>query len=439
MPDLRLLTSAASNDTLCDLPLKQLAVRTPPAAWNIRVSPAIALSRNPIRSTIASVTSTPPQTTKAPINLGLGDPTSYPLHPPPPTTSAAIITAVSGERSNGYVPGAGTTTARQAVADYHERWDRVQYDADDITLTHGVGQALDMLFSVLCPHSRIEQTNVLLPRPVFAQYPMLLANLGVEARFYDCIEENGWEADLDMLRSLVDERTRAIVVTNPSNPCGTNFSAKHISDILAVAEEWKVPIIADEIYGHITWSTPFTPLASLSNSVPILTLSGLSKRFLLPGWRVGWIALHDPLGVAGPIREGLAVWANRYFGPSSLTQAALPEILLTPDAWHAEVLAKVKLNAEIMTSSINQIPGISCVAPTGALYMLVRIDPLSFPEFTDDVDFCAALYREEAVFVLPGQCFEAVGYFRVVLASPAEIMREVGVRLAEFCARHRVL
>jgi tyrosine aminotransferase len=92
-----------------------------------------------------------------------------------------------------------------------------------------------------------------------------------------------------------------------------------------------------------------------------------------------------------------------------------------------------------MTSSINQIPGISCVAPTGALYMLVRIDPLSFTEFTDDVDFCAALYREEAVFVLPGQCFEAAGYFRVVLASPAEIMSEVGVRLAEFCARHRVL
>jgi tyrosine aminotransferase len=92
-----------------------------------------------------------------------------------------------------------------------------------------------------------------------------------------------------------------------------------------------------------------------------------------------------------------------------------------------------------MTSAVNQSVGISAVAPTGALYMLVRIDRKSFPEFTDDVDFCAALYREEAVFVLPGQCFEATGYFRVVLASPAEVMQEVGLRLAEFCARHRVL
>lgn len=94
-----------------------------------------------------------------------------------------------------------------------------------------------------------------------------------------------------------------------------------------------------------TWSSPFIPLASLSRSVPILTLSGLSKRFLLPGWRFGWVALHDPLGVAGLIKEGLAVWANRYFGPSSLSQAALPEILATPAEWHAEVLAKIKVRS----------------------------------------------------------------------------------------------
>lgn len=93
-----------------------------------------ALSRNPIRSTIASVTSTPPQTSKPIINLGLGDPTSYPLHPPAPTVTPSIIAAVSGERSNGYVPGTGTSTARQAVANYHEKWDKVQYEADDITL-----------------------------------------------------------------------------------------------------------------------------------------------------------------------------------------------------------------------------------------------------------------------------------------------------------------
>lgn len=179
-------------------------------------------------------------------------------------------------------------------------------------------------------------------------------------------------------------------------------------------------------------------MARLSPSVPIITLSGLSKRFLLPGWRVGWICLHDPLGVAGAIREGLAVWANRFFGPSSLSQAALPMILAADDQWHADVLAKIKLNAEVISTAIDAIPGLSGVAPTGALYMLIKIDGAAYPTLADDVDFCAALYREEAVFVLPGCCFEAQGYFRVVLASPADVMREVVERLAAFCKRHRM-
>lgn len=133
----------------------------------------------------------------------------------------------------------------------------------------------------------------------------------------------------------------------------------------------------------------------------------------------------------------MAVWANRFFGPSSLTQAALPLILNADDQWHADVLAKVKLNAEIISGAINAIPGLSGVAPTGALYMLIKIDPTVYPALADDVDFCAALYREEAVFVLPGCCFEAQGYFRVVLASPAHVMREVTRRMESFCARHR--
>ncbi|RSH95405.1 hypothetical protein EHS25_000492 [Saitozyma podzolica] len=428
MPDIQLITS---QDAL--LNGHQHHPRLKPAkTWNIRTN-----SRNPIRSTLASVTSAPPSTTKTLINLGLGDPTHYPLHPPPPASITATREALDGQRHNGYVPGVGTSAARKAVADYHQRWDSVQYHEDSIVLTHGVGQALDLIFSVLFPPSHFERTNILLPRPVFAQYPTLLSNLGVEVRFYDCIEENNWEADLAAIERMCDEGTRAIMVTNPSNPCGTNFSASHLRAILAIADRHKVPIIADEIYGHITWSGPFIPLASLSDTVPIITLSGLSKRFLLPGWRFGWIALHDPLHVAGSVKEGMAVWANRFFGPSSVAQAALPAILETPAEWHNEVLAKIKLNAEIMHEAIKRIPGLSCTPPAGALYMLVRIDPDTFPKFHGDVDFCTALYREEAVFVLPGECFEASGYFRIVLASPADVMGEVGVRLAEFCNRHR--
>ncbi len=151
--------------------------------------------------------------------------------------------------------------------------------------------------------------------------------------------------------------------TNPSNPCGSNFSREHLEGILAVAEKHKILVIADEIYAHIvslhlgrssrftdhhrhqTWNAPFVPLASLSSSVPIITLSGLSKRFVLPGWRFGWAALHDPLEVAGDIKDGLYVWGNRFMGPNSLVQAALPAILDTPAEWFEEVTKKVQVSS----------------------------------------------------------------------------------------------
>lgn len=240
-----------------------------------------------------------------------------------------------------------------------------------------------------------------------------------------------------MLDSLCDEHTRAILITNPSNPCGSNFSKDHLNNILSIADKHKIPIIADEIYGHMTWSSPFVPLASISNSVPIITLSGLSKRFLLPGWRVGWSALHDPLGVAEGIREGMIVWQNRFFGPSSITQAALPAILATSSEYFDAVTAKVEKNAQIVHGGTLFIPGLYTNEAAGALYMLIRIQPGAF-DLRDDVEFCTALYREEAVFVLPGLCFGAPGYFRVVLGAPAEVMEDVMQRLSVFCDRHRV-
>ncbi|WVQ81543.1 tyrosine aminotransferase [Cryptococcus sp. DSM 104549] len=433
MPDVSLLTSETTRPAPHSV-LKTKAAQT--KSWDVRVSPVVGRARNPIRETLASITSNPPATSKPLINLGLGDPTHYPLHPPPAAAVTAVGQALGSGRANGYVNGVGSVEARRAVADYHLRWDGVEYGVENIVLTHGVGQALDLVFSVMLPPSTMERANILLPRPGFAQYAALLSNLGTEIRYYDCVEENDWEVDLEMIDALCDHETRAILLTNPSNPCGSNYSKKALLDLLAVAEKHKVPIIADEIYGHMTWTAPFVPLAALSTSVPILTLSGLSKRFLLPGWRFGWVALHDPLGVATNIKRGLAVWGNRFFGPSSLVQAALPELLATGSEWFDEVTAKIQMNATIMHSAINSSPGLRSTFPTGALYMLVGINIANFPKFIDDVAFATALYQEEAVFVLPGVCFNAPGYFRVVLGSPADVMDEVGRRIEAFCERH---
>ncbi|WVQ93359.1 tyrosine aminotransferase [Kwoniella sp. CBS 9459] len=432
MPDIKML---AAREARSDVPLKKVTAM-PERQWRVRASPSVTRSKNPIRETLASITANAPSTSKPVINLGLGDPTHYPLHAPPAAAMAAVNAALQSGRANGYVNGVGSAEARAAVAAYHKRWDDVSYDINDIVLTHGVGQALDLVFSVMIPPASVERANILLPRPGFAQYSALLANLDAEIRYYDCIEEQNWEVDLDMLDSLCDDDTRAILITNPSNPVGSNYSREALEAIITIAERHKVPIIADEIYGHMTWTAPFVPMSSLSKSVPIITMSGLSKRFLFPGWRFGWVAIHDPLGVATDIKRGMAVWGNRFMGPNSLIQAALPTILATDAEWFDEVTEKIKALAGIVYEGINETPGLSCMAPEGAMYAFVKITAGAFPAFNDDVAFSTALYQEEAIFVLPGVCFGAPGYVRVVLGTPSHIMNEVIARIQAFSQRH---
>jgi len=146
------------------------------------------------------------------------------------------------------------------------------------------------------------------------------------------------------------------------------------------------------------------------------------------------MALHDPLSVAGDIKDGMVTWANRFMGPSSVVQASLSAILETPTEWYDSVIARVKVNADILFSAISNIKGLRCQKPQGALYMLVKLDPEYLAE-TDDIAFCKALQLEQNLFLLPGSCFDAPGYVRLVIASPADVMEEVAVRLADFCAK----
>ncbi|ORX35525.1 pyridoxal phosphate-dependent transferase [Kockovaella imperatae] len=400
--------------------------------WDIRASSL--LSKNPIRATLAAVTGTPPDSDQPVINLALGDPTSSNLYPPPPSTISAITRVVQTSSSNGYLHGSGSLEARQAVCEYHAKWDKVDYSPSAVILTHGASHALDMIFNVVVPPSTSTyRPNLLIPRPGFALYRTQLQSLGVEIREYECLPDRDWEINLIDLARCCDENTVGILVTNPSNPCGSNFSRSHLQDIIHVAERAKVPIIADEIYAHMTWDSDFVPMARLSSSVPIFTLSGLSKRFLLPGWRFGWVVVHDPAGLATAVTDGLHMLANRILGPNSLVQAALPEILETPGDWFEGLTSILARNAKITHEGINGIYGLVASAPRGAMYLLIGI---SSAFNLDDIEFSRLLYKEQALFVLPGSCFGAAGYFRISLASTADALDEAVRRIGVFSSIH---
>ncbi len=203
-------------------------------------------------------------------------------------------------RYNGYTSSVGYPEAREAVAE-HVSCPGAELTAEDVVICSGCSCSLDLAISVLAdPGDNILVRGLMaavrfgffspthfefsfqIPRPGFSLYKTLAVGLGIEVREYDLLPDRDWEVDVEHLSSLADERTRAVVVNNPSNPCGSVYSREHLREILAVCERRKLPVIADEIYDHFVFpGRRFYPIASLTENVPVLCCGGLTKRFLV--------------------------------------------------------------------------------------------------------------------------------------------------------------
>lgn len=154
-----------------------------------------------------------------------------------------------------------------------------------------------------------------MPRPGFPIYRTLAETIGVEVKTYNLIPENNWEIDLNDLEMKIDENTAALIINNPSNPCGSVYDEDHLRSVLEIAYRYKIPVIADEIYERLVFPEKrFVSTASINAGVPILICGGLAKRFLVPGWRLGWIVVHDPIGAFDEIRAGLNALSQRIIG-----------------------------------------------------------------------------------------------------------------------------
>ena len=321
----------------------------------------------------------------------------------------------------------------QAVAE-HVSCPGSEITSDDVILCSGCSCSLDLCISAIANPGQ----NILVPRPGFPIYTTLANGLGIDTKGYNLIADQDWDVDLGHLESLIDENTAAIMVNNPSNPCGSVFSKEHLMEILEVAERNRVPIIADEIYDHFAFpGRKYYSMASLTNTVPVLSCGGLTKRFLVPGWRLGWITIHDKTGVLSSVRLGLQKLSQRIIGANTIVQGALPAILKdTPASFFESTLDFIRSNAELAYKMLSTVPGLKPVMPSGAMYMMIGIDRRRFPDFFSDLEIVETLVKEQSVFALPGKCFDIDDYVRIVLTVPREMMIEACDRIRAFCARH---
>jgi tyrosine aminotransferase len=212
-----------------------------------------------------------------------------------------------------------------------------------------------------------------------------------------------------------------------------------LEDFLKVCEKHFLPVIADEIYENMAFETgAFHPLGDVSTEVPILTTGGLAKQYMAPGWRIGWILIHDRHDRFKQVRVGLDQLATLILGPNSLLQHCTATCIKdTPPEYYAGILKQLKYNAEYCLKRAAAIPGLHPITPQGAMYMLTRID-VEKMDVEDDVDFCKKMLAEESVGLLPGSCFGADNFFRVVVCPPEDKLCVAWDRIEEFCSRHTV-
>ncbi|XP_029009970.1 tyrosine aminotransferase [Betta splendens] len=401
--------------------------------WDVKASDMANSTLNPIRAIVDGMKLTPNKD-KAMIALSIGDPTVFGNLPTDEAVLQAMRDAVDSHKFNGYAPSVGYLRSRQAVANFYS-CPEASLEAEDVILTSGCSQAIELVIGVLCNPG----DNILVPCPGFSLYKTLAVSMGIKVKLYNLLPEKSWEVDLQHMESLIDERTSCLIVTNPSNPCGSVFSRDHVQKILKVASKHCVPILADEIYSDMVFPGCSCPsIASLSSDVPILSCGGLAKRWLVPGWRMGWILIHDRNDVLGSeIRQGLVKLSQRILGACTIVQGALENILNnTPQSFYSKTISFLKSNSEICFGELSTVPGLNPVMPSGAMYLMVGIDMDHFPGFKNDVDFTEQLVTEQSVFCLPASAFEYPNFFRIVVTVPEEMMVEACARIREFCQRH---
>ncbi|XP_048544443.1 nicotianamine aminotransferase 1-like isoform X2 [Triticum urartu] len=372
------------------------------------------------------------------IALSHGDPSSAPSFRTAPEAEEALVAAVRSGEYNGYPTPATGLPARRAVAEYLSRDLPYMISHDDIFLTCGGSQAIETVMSVFGQAG----VNILLPMPGYPKHEAHAVFHRTEVRHYGLLPERGWEVDLEAVEALADGNTVAVVITNPNNPCGSVYTYEHLAKIADMASKLGILVIADEVYGHLVYgTTPFVPMGVFGETVPVITLGAISKRWAVPGWRLGWIATCDPKGILRKtkVADSLRSFISIISGPATFLQGAIPHIIKnTNDEFYNNIVKLLKETAEICYDAIDEIKCITCPhKPEGSFFMMVKLDVSQLSDIRDDVDFCSKLAKEESVILLPGKSLGMENWLRTTFASEPPTLKQGLDRVKSFCRRHQ--
>lgn len=362
------------------------------------------------------------QTGRKMLYLNIGDPNPY-GHRTPQSIIDAVYKAMN-ENKNGYSPSSGIPISIEAIKRDAQR--KGINNIQDVFITTGASEAIEICLTALVNPGE----NVLIPEPGYPLYSAIQSKLELYGNSYFLDESNGWQPDIDDIKRKINDKTRAIVLINPNNPTGSVFSKEILLEIVDLALKHKLVVMADEIYDKLLFDDAnHTSIASLSEDLPCITFSGLSKNYIAPGFRIGWGTVSGSKKVLSEYIEAINKILRSRLCANHPIQYAIPVALDGDQSHLVDLNQKLKIRRDLVLHKINQIEGMSLVPPKGAFYAFPSID------VEDDSEFALELMRQTGVVVVPGSGFGQrpnSQHFRIVILPSEEVLSEAFDLIADF-------
>ena len=368
------------------------------------------------------------------IKLNIGNPAPFGFEAPEEILQDVIRNLPTAQ---GYSDSKGLFSARKAVMHYCQQMQIQGVGIEDIYLGNGVSELIVMSLQAMLNNG----DEVLIPAPDYPLWTAACTLSGGKPVHYLCDEQAGWFPDLDDIRNKITPNTKAILIINPNNPTGAVYSKELLQEIVEIAREHNLIVLSDEIYDKILYDdAQHTCIASLADDLLFLTFNGLSKSYRVAGFRSGWLIVSGAKHRARGYIEGLDILANMRLCANVPSQHAIQTALGGYQSINDLVLPQGRLLEQRNRAweLLNDIPGISCVKPMGALYAFPRIDPKVCPIHNDE-KFVLDLLLQEKLLVVQGTAFNWPwpDHFRVVTLPRVEDLEIAIGRIGNFMKTYR--
>lgn len=369
------------------------------------------------------------------LKLNIGNPAPFGFEAPDVIVRDMIAALPVAQ---GYSESKGILSARRAIVTRYELEPGFpELDVDDIYLGNGVSELITMTMQALLD----DGDEVLIPAPDYPLWTAMTTLSGGKAVHYMCDEDNGWNPDLADIESKITPKTVALLVINPNNPTGAVYSKAVLQGIVDLARKHQLLLLADEIYDRILYDdAEHTSLASLAPDLLCLTYNGLSKAYRVAGYRAGWLAITGPKKHAAGFIEGIDLLASTRLCPNVPAQHAIQVALGGYQSIEDLILPGGRLleQRDVAWQKLNEIDGVSCVKPRGALYAFPKLDP-EVHEIYDDEKLVQDLLLQEKILVVQGTGFNWPGHdhVRIVTLPWARDLAVAIERFGNFLASYK--